>query len=639
MAASGTGLYLATMNSPLSQPLGSHPADPGMTQLTDSPAQSYLSPHDLMAADMKDYGMKDFSSAKGYGMKDFSSVKDYGSKEFSPVKDYGAKDFSSVKDFPSMKDYGMKDFPYVKDFSSMKDFSATKDYGLKEFSSVKDFSSMKDYSMKDFSSMKDYSMRDFSSMKDYSMKDFSSVKDAYSMKYLAPEHHVSEQNGQLGFLHHAPSWLPNDAPGWGSPMGGGGQLLSQDLKPPTSQPLAGSLERTGGGHLLMPRSTQQQLPPLPPPTSQQHWHLPLTSTTTAPHLIQNGNHPSVQQQQQQQQQHQQHPGIGGYPMTTINGLITSPHHPPPPHHSLLPHHPHPDAQDGGDLLDPQPISDEDAPSSDALESFAKQFKQRRIKLGFTQADVGLALGTLYGNVFSQTTICRFEALQLSFKNMCKLKPLIQKWLEEADSTSGASTCVDKMATQNRKRKKRTSIEVTVKGALESHFVKCPKPCAPEITQLADQLQLEKEVVRVWFCNRRQKEKRMTPPTNIGEDGMPLPEGSENSPPPGSQDYPLQGTSPPPGGLLSGRNSSEERVSPSLRCGMPVMGGGVLTPALAPHSISVPPSLSPAPGQFVHSLPQHPHPQHSQPYPHSSTPPGTSSHMHAYHLGLKRSPIH
>jgi hypothetical protein len=24
------------------------------------------------------------------------------------------------------------------------------------------------------------------------------------------------------------------------------------------------------------------------------------------------------------------------------------------------------------------------------------------------------------------------------------------------------------------------------------------------------LQLEKEVVRVWFCNRRQKEKRMTP---------------------------------------------------------------------------------------------------------------------------------
>uniref|UniRef100_A0A803VI91 POU domain protein n=1 Tax=Ficedula albicollis TaxID=59894 RepID=A0A803VI91_FICAL len=153
----------------------------------------------------------------------------------------------------------------------------------------------------------------------------------------------------------------------------------------------------------------------------------------------------------------------------------------------------------------------DTPTSDDLEQFAKQFKQRRIKLGFTQADVGLALGTLYGNVFSQTTICRFEALQLSFKNMCKLKPLLNKWLEEADSSSGSPTSIDKIAAQGRKRKKRTSIEVSVKGALESHFLKCPKPSAQEITSLADSLQLEKEVVRVWFCNRRQKEKRMTPP--------------------------------------------------------------------------------------------------------------------------------
>jgi len=91
----------------------------------------------------------------------------------------------------------------------------------------------------------------------------------------------------------------------------------------------------------------------------------------------------------------------------------------------------------------------ETPTSDDLEAFARQFKQRRIKLGFTQADVGLALGTLYGNVFSQTTICRFEALQLSFKNMCKLKPLLAKWLEEADSTSGSPTNIDKIAAQAR----------------------------------------------------------------------------------------------------------------------------------------------------------------------------------------------
>ena len=67
-----------------------------------------------------------------------------------------------------------------------------------------------------------------------------------------------------------------------------------------------------------------------------------------------------------------------------------------------------------------------------LEQFAKVLKQKRITLGYTQADVGLTLGVLFGKVFSQTTICGFEALQLSFKNMCKLRPLLEKWVEEAD---------------------------------------------------------------------------------------------------------------------------------------------------------------------------------------------------------------
>lgn len=49
----------------------------------------------------------------------------------------------------------------------------------------------------------------------------------------------------------------------------------------------------------------------------------------------------------------------------------------------------------------------------------------------SQGDVGLAMGKLYGNDFSQTTISRFEALNLSFKNMCKLKPLLEKWLSDA----------------------------------------------------------------------------------------------------------------------------------------------------------------------------------------------------------------
>ncbi|XP_037646627.1 POU domain, class 2, transcription factor 1b isoform X7 [Sebastes umbrosus] len=161
-----------------------------------------------------------------------------------------------------------------------------------------------------------------------------------------------------------------------------------------------------------------------------------------------------------------------------------------------------------------------------LEQFAKTFKQRRIKLGFTQGDVGLAMGKLYGNDFSQTTISRFEALNLSFKNMCKLKPLLEKWLNDAENLTSDQALSSPSALGspgmgiegiNRRRKKRTSIETNIRVALEKSFLENQKPTSEEITMIADQLNMEKEVIRVWFCNRRQKEKRINPPSsgNLG----------------------------------------------------------------------------------------------------------------------------
>ena len=169
----------------------------------------------------------------------------------------------------------------------------------------------------------------------------------------------------------------------------------------------------------------------------------------------------------------------------------------------------PNGQDATHGAHPELETQDDTPTSDDLEQFAKEFKQRRIKLHFTQADVGLALGKLYGSMFSQTHICRFEALQLSFKNMCKLKPLLVKWLEEADSNRGSPSSSDVPSSPVRKRKKRTSIELTAKTALENYFSKNPRPSSQEIDMLVQNLGIEKEVVRVWFCNRRQKEKRLS----------------------------------------------------------------------------------------------------------------------------------
>lgn len=65
-------------------------------------------------------------------------------------------------------------------------------------------------------------------------------------------------------------------------------------------------------------------------------------------------------------------------------------------------------------------------------------------------------------------------------------------------------------TMGRRRKKRTSIETNVRVSLEKAFIMNPKPTSEEIAALADSLYMEKEVVRVWYCNRRQKEKRINP---------------------------------------------------------------------------------------------------------------------------------
>jgi len=157
--------------------------------------------------------------------------------------------------------------------------------------------------------------------------------------------------------------------------------------------------------------------------------------------------------------------------------------------------------------------------------------------GFTQCDVGMTMGKLYGNDFSQTTISRFEALNLSFKNMCKLKPLLEEWLGDVDGGGGSASTVavgavaapgpvvdavnravivrpavtlaiDTVA--SRRRKKRTNIDQLLRQALETLFTASPKPSAEQISDMANRLGMDRDVVQVWFCNRRQKEKRVHP---------------------------------------------------------------------------------------------------------------------------------
>jgi len=249
---------------------------------------------------------------------------------------------------------------------------------------------------------------------------------------------------------------------------------------------------------------------------------------------------------------------------------------------------------------------EESTDLEELEEFSKMFKQRRIKLGYTQGDVGLAMGKLYGNDFSQTTISRFEALNLSFKNMCKLKPLLSKWLEVVSAQDTGSQIgnqnpyCNSMSSQDamgRRRKKRTSIESNVRIALERAFNQNPKPTSEELQFVSDTLNLEKEVVRVWFCNRRaisrrQKDKRTSPLFGMSS--------SPNSSPP-ALIFNSGMFSPSSMGSLTPPNSTAPSIntSPAPRDDSPSFSTPMTT---KPYSTYMPSPAFSNPNMYQHQLP-------------------------------------
>lgn len=93
--------------------------------------------------------------------------------------------------------------------------------------------------------------------------------------------------------------------------------------------------------------------------------------------------------------------------------------------------------------------------------------------------------------------------------MIALKPVLSAWLDDAEriQREKQSSMMLEGAALDKKRK-RTSIAAPEKRSLEAFFAIQPRPSGEKIAQIADKLDLKKNVVRVWFCNQRQKQKRM-----------------------------------------------------------------------------------------------------------------------------------
>ncbi|XP_024870462.1 POU domain, class 6, transcription factor 2 isoform X1 [Temnothorax curvispinosus] len=167
---------------------------------------------------------------------------------------------------------------------------------------------------------------------------------------------------------------------------------------------------------------------------------------------------------------------------------------------------------------------------DEIKEFAKVFKLRRLSLGLTQTQVGQALSVTEGPAYSQSAICSalatqmyaasqiasqqqatFEKLDITPKSAQKIKPVLERWMKEAEESasdsrykSGVNHLTDFIGVEpSKKRKRRTSFTPQALELLNAHFDRNTHPTGNEITTLAHRLGYDREVIRIWFCNKRQ----------------------------------------------------------------------------------------------------------------------------------------
>ncbi|XP_032875865.1 POU domain, class 6, transcription factor 2 [Amblyraja radiata] len=207
------------------------------------------------------------------------------------------------------------------------------------------------------------------------------------------------------------------------------------------------------------------------------------------------------------------------------------------------------------VSNPQTAASEvDGVNLEEIREFAKAFKIRRLSLGLTQTQVGQALSATEGPAYSQSAICRhtilrshfflpqdaqessiassltaklnpgllyparFEKLDITPKSAQKIKPVLERWMAEAEARhrAGMQNLTEFIGSEpSKKRKRRTSFTPQALEILNVHFEKNTHPSGQEMTEIAEKLNYDREVVRVWFCNKRQAlkntVKRLKPP--------------------------------------------------------------------------------------------------------------------------------
>ena len=263
----------------------------------------------------------------------------------------------------------------------------------------------------------------------------------------------------------------------------------------------------------------------PPQQTIQHQYLPQYPQVPGNHLVPLGDQANGYQHLDQQQQMfqnylvlvnqhlvvmDQHQTLGHCPQPKVpplyhHGQSSGQHM---PHHYNVPSHQVQPRQLMSFSLSPGQRKEE----MEKMKQFAQKFKTKHEGLGYTSEGLSQQLQIRYGVDISGDTIAKFEAGQLDLQGMHALKCYMEWWLLDIVRAQGGDIETIKQLSKELSphqmvNKKRTCIQKEQKELLEAEFGRNSRPSAKQLEEIAARLFMDKNVVRVWFCNKRQKVKR------------------------------------------------------------------------------------------------------------------------------------
>ena len=78
------------------------------------------------------------------------------------------------------------------------------------------------------------------------------------------------------------------------------------------------------------------------------------------------------------------------------------------------------------MMDARPAEESE---DDDLNELVNAVRKTRITIGFTQSEMARSITTLCGKKISQTTVCRFEGKILPKRNLRRLRPTFERWIQ------------------------------------------------------------------------------------------------------------------------------------------------------------------------------------------------------------------